>query len=76
MPAYKGWSEDYAKIINYLSDMIIFDLANNDGYFKFVTPVSENVRKQHCTEICDTITRMCTQIEIKQKKIEKKIVWR
>ena len=74
MPAYKGWSKDYAEIINYLSDMVIYDIANNSEYFKFVTPVSENARTQYCSEICDTISKICTHIEAKQKKIEKKIV--
>lgn len=74
MPAYKGWSEDYAKIIEYLSDMLVYDIANNTGYFKFLTQATENQRKKYCTDICETIDRICKGIKTKQKEIEKRIV--
>lgn len=74
MPAYKGWSEDYTKLIEYLSDIIIYDIADNTGYFKFIAPVREDQREQYCSEICEIIVRICSGIENKQKEIEKKIV--
>lgn len=74
MPAYKGWSEDYAKLIGYLSDMIVYDIGDNTGYFKYVTEVSEAQRGKNCSDICETIKKLCTGIEQKQKEIEQKIV--
>lgn len=74
MPAYIGWSGDYAKLIGYLSDMIVYDITDNTGYFKFTKPVGEDERKKYCTEICETIDAICKGIKRKQEKIEKRIV--
>lgn len=74
MPAYEGWSEDYTRVIGYLSDMVVYDISNNTGYFKFVTEASEDQRKKYCSEICDAIKKLCDGIVEKQKEIEKKIV--
>ncbi len=74
MPAYHGWSEDYAKLIDYLGDMLIYDIANSNDYFKFNVSTTDEDRKKYCSEICKTIDKICSEIKKRQKKIEKKII--
>ena len=70
MPAYIGWSDDYNKLLETLSDMLIYDISNCNSGFKFTTTKTDKERKEFCEDICNTINRICDGIELKQKSIE------
>lgn len=74
MPAYRGWSGDYTKLISYLGDMLVYDVCDSEHYFKFSTHATDEDRNEYCKEICETIDKICTEIEKRQKKVEKRIV--
>lgn len=74
MPVYIGWTEDYNKLIEFLYDIIQYDICNPNKYFKFKENKSLRDREQYCVFMCELIKKMCAQIEQKQKDIERHII--
>ena len=75
MPAYIGWSDDYTKLIDYLNDIVVYNVCDSNNNFKY----DRNSQKvipfdQYCNDFCSTIQDICTGINYKQKKIEKRIL--
>ncbi len=75
MPAYIGWTQDYNQIVEFLNDMIQFDIKDPDNYFKFKEPKTLQDRKKYCDDICIIMRRLCHNIEIKQREVEKQAKW-
>lgn len=73
MPAYKGWSNDYDMLIKYLNDMVIYDICNNNHYFKFNNSETHDDREKLAEEICSLLTKMSSGIKEKQNDMEKRI---
>ena len=74
LPAYKGWTEDYLKLIQFLDDIFHYDISNPNNYFKFNTvPTSIERRTKYCEEICDTIDRIINGIKKTQETAELKL---
>ena len=74
MPAYIGWSDDYNKVLEYLNDMIIYDISNSKYGFKFNTPVSRQDAESYIDSICAVIDKVCMSIDKRQKVIELEIL--
>lgn len=72
MPAYRGWSVDYAKLILLLEDCLVYDIENGESYFKNI--IHDSTNKNYQEEICKTIDKIICGIDERQKKIEKKIL--
>lgn len=73
IPAYLGWIDDYNEFIQFLNDVIQFDICIGDDYFKFVGEQSVNVRNMYCKNKCQAMQRMCDGIEVRQKKVEEEL---
>lgn len=74
MPAYIGWTADYTKILEFLNDLIQYDICNAKEYFKFTKDETINHRNDYCKNICEIMKRLCNEIENKQKEIEEKLL--
>lgn len=72
MPAYQGWSGDYTKLISLLEDCLVYDICDDKHHFKPVTDGGKIV--DYNTEIRTVINKICSEIDRRQKYIEKKIV--
>lgn len=73
MPAYIGWTDDYNSIISFLSDAIQFDICNGSDYFKFEGRYSIKERNAYVESVCEVLDRMCNNIMVKQRQIEREI---
>ena len=72
LPAYKGWTNDYLKIIEFLDDVIYYDISNPTINFKFdKLPVDVLERNTYCTAICNTIENVINGIKKAQEDAEK-----
>lgn len=73
MPAYQGWSGDYTRLISLLEDCLVYDICDDKHHFKLVTDDDEII-VDYNTEIRAIISKICSEIDRRQKYIEKKIV--
>lgn len=73
MPAYKGWTTDYNNLINFLNDVVQYDICDPQKYFKFTAMEQESQMEEYCEEIRKSINNLCSGIEKKQKEIEAKL---
>lgn len=73
MPPYFGWTDDYTKLLYYLTDIMVFDICNPNAKFKFTTPVEYSDLLDLQDSICTLIESMCANIVSKQKSIENKL---
>lgn len=71
MPAYDAWVEDYAELIQFLVDVLHFDVRTFDRSFKYVEPCSMEKRKELCKSICEILDRMMAGIKKDQEKTTK-----
>lgn len=72
MPAYNGWVNDYIQIVDYLDDLIMYDILDSSNGFKFNTG-TESDRTAYCNDICVVIERMISGILLEQNAAEKKL---
>lgn len=70
MPVYPGWSDDYNRLIQYLNEMIIFDICNQSDYFLFDNNETIDDREKLATDICSLIDKVCSGIAQKQNEVE------
>ena len=73
MPAYNGWMKDYNILIDFLNDVVQYDICNSSKYFKFTEQKSEKDMEDYCNKICQSIDNLCDQINKKQIEIEKEL---
>lgn len=73
MPAYVGWSEDFKEFIQFLTDIIQYDICNNSG--QFVENISGIIsdRDTYWEKMCGVMERLQVGINKRQKEIEKDI---
>jgi hypothetical protein len=72
LPAYRGWTDDYVGIIEFLDEILFFDISEPKNYFKYDN-VNITVRKDECDKICKKIDNMITGIKNKQFYAEDKL---
>lgn len=70
MPPYNGWTNDYAKLLGYFADMVVYDICLSDAKFKFNEKTNYNDYLKLHNSICALIDLMCGKVESKQKTIE------
>lgn len=71
MPAYRGWTEDYSKLIVFLDDLFQYDICNAREKFKY-SGVYQIETRDACVDMaCATIKRLLEGIEEAQKSLEK-----
>lgn len=73
MPAYVGWSEDFKEFIQFLTNIIQYDICNSTG--QFVENVSGIIseRDTYWENVCSVMERLQAGINKKQKEIEEEI---
>lgn len=72
MPAYRGWTEDYTVIIEFLDDVIRYDISNPDNFFKFIKDDDIKI-DAYCNGVIECMQRLCKEIKLRQIKTEKKL---
>ena len=77
MPPYAGWTSDYNQLLNYLTDIIVFDIRNSNAHFKSCKSISFNDCQRPQKEMYNLISKMNAEIVSKQISIEQSItvVW-
>ena len=73
MPPYFGWTDDYTKLIESLTDIIVFDICEPSAKFRYQEIVEYGDLLNKRKDICDLIISMCSKIENNQKSIESKL---
>lgn len=73
IPPYLGWTDNYTNLLDYLTDIVIFDICDSGGKFKFTNPVGYSHLLALQESICTLIDSMCKEIVNKQEDIEKKL---
>ncbi len=73
IPPYPGWTDNYTNLLYYLTDIVIFDICDSSGKFKFTNSVDYSHLSNLQELICNLIDSMCTEIVNKQEDIEKKL---
>lgn len=70
MPAYTGWTEDLNVIIEFASNIEVYEIMNPKGSF---VPELFPDRTKYCADICTALDRMVNGIDAEQREIEKQI---
>lgn len=73
MPAYIGWSEDFKEFIQFLTNIIQYDICNSTGQFVEDTTGIISDRDTYWENVCSVMERLQTGINKRQKEIEEKI---
>lgn len=73
IPAYRGWTDDYFAIVEFLDDISLFDIADDSSRFKFTKGETIEQRDEYVSLKCKTLNRMIEKIQSEQKKIEKRL---
>lgn len=71
MPAYRGWTEDYSKLIIFLDDLFQYDISNAREKFKYTGVHPVETRDDCVDKACATIKRLLEGIEDAQKSLER-----
>ena len=70
LPAYKGWNTQLNVIIEFITNMNLYDLTDSEESF-VVKDFPE--REAYCKTVVTAIKKMCSEIKKKQNKIENRI---
>ena len=73
MPAYQGWTDDYSKLVNFLDDILYYDIAKSDSLFKFENSCPFSDRNKYLDNICGVLSHLIQEIEETQKNVEKEL---
>lgn len=73
MPAYRGWTNDYAALIDFLDDVLYYDISLPTDKFKFLGKLPVSERNTYVSSICSLLSRLIEEIEKTQKQVEKKL---
>lgn len=65
LPAYPGWTKDYLEIIQFLNEVLFYDISDSRNYFKYNEGGIAS-RKAVCEGICNKINKMINGIEKNQ----------
>ncbi len=73
MPAYRGWTDDYSKLVDFLDDFLYYDISMSDAMFKFEDSCPVEDRDKYVDTICKVLSHLVQEIEKAQKSIEKEL---
>lgn len=73
MPAYKGWTDDFDNLKEFLTDAIEFDIRDSEKSFKFNGIYDINDRNEYVKNILSKMNNLLSGIERKQKNVESQI---
>lgn len=63
MPAYNGWVSDYAALIQFLVEVLHFDIRDSDNHFKYTEPCSMDERAALCRATCTMLEKLMAGIK-------------
>lgn len=63
MPAYNGWVSDYAALIQFLVEVLHFDIRDSDNHFKYTEPCSMDERAALCRSTCTMLEKLMAGIK-------------
>ena len=58
MPAYENWGDDYTEMIQFLVDMLHFDIRDNKTGFKYIERCGMDKRTEYWKDICALLDRL------------------
>lgn len=73
MPVYKNWVADYTKLIQFLVDVLHYDIRNTTGNFKFQKECEMSSRTAYWKSFCTLLNTLLKEIREDQIKIAGKI---
>lgn len=73
MPVYKNWVTDYTKLIQFLVDVLHYDIRNMKENFKYREMCSMDARTDYWKSICTLLDTLLTEIRNDQSKIADEI---
>lgn len=73
MPAYKNWVTDYRRLINFLVEVIHFDIRDTKNNFKYNAMCKMEERTAYWKSICSLLDTLLNGIKDDQAKIANEI---
>lgn len=73
MPAYPGWTKEYTELLEYLTDIVAYDICESTAKFKYKEMVEFSNLSVLRSNICNLIESICMKIEARQLSIENKL---
>lgn len=73
LPAFKGWSENYQHVVDFIIDILFYDITDPNRNFKY-DKGGVDARDEECKKIEGILETMINGIEHEQKSLEKKIL--
>lgn len=74
MPSYKDWEEDYMNLIQFLVDIIFFDIRDGKNRFKYTENCSIDDRTHYWQNKCDLLQKLLSGIKEEKKKKAREIL--
>lgn len=69
MPVYKNWVTDYTKLIQFLVDILHYDIRNTMGNFKYQDKCPMEIRTNYWKSFCSLLNTLLVEIRNDQIKI-------
>ena len=73
MPVYKNWVTDYTELIQFLVDVLHYDIRNIKGNFKYHETCDMETRTKYWNSICTLLDTLLTKIRNDQMEIANEI---
>lgn len=73
MPPYHGWTNEYTELLEYLTDIVAYDICDSKAKFKYTDTVEYCSLLQLRDMLCNLIESICEEIKSKQLSIENKL---
>lgn len=73
MPPYLGWTNEYTELLEYLTDIVAFDICDPKAKFRYTDTVEYRYLSGSRDKLSKLIESICTKIKVKQLFIENKL---